>query len=143
MRAWPLRSRPRFARCQRVDGKLTDSSWDEFAAYAKAQFEALKANGGESHAILMSPSLSPSVNRWVAETVKALPKTTVAQYSSIDNSAQAKACAQAAGKPAELLLKLDAAQVICALDSDLLGNDPNSVLYTRQFAKVAFPIQLR
>ena len=124
---------------KRADGSLTDSSWDEFAAYAKTQFEALKANGGESLAILMSPSLSPAVNRWVAETVKALPKATVAQYASVDTSAQAKACAQAAGKPAELTFKLDAAQVICAFDSDLLGNDPNTVVFTRQFSKGRVP----
>ena len=124
---------------KRVDGSLTDSSWDDFTAYAKAQFEAFKANGGESLAILMSPSLSPAVNRWVAETIKTLPKATVAQYASIDISAQAKACAQAAGKPAELVFKLDAAQVICAFDSDLLGNDPNTVVYSRQFAKGRVP----
>ncbi len=124
---------------KRVDGALTESSWDDFAAYAKSQFEAFKANGGESLAILMSPSLSPAVNRWVAETVKALPKVSVAQYSSIDKSSQVKACAQAAGKPAELVYKLDAAQVICAFDSDLLGDDCNSVLYSRQFSKGRVP----
>ena len=124
---------------KRVDGALTESSWDDFSAYAKAKLEAFKANGGESLAILMSPSLSPAVNRWVADTVKLLPKTTVAQYSSIDNSAQEKACAQAAGKPAELVYKLDAAQVICAFDCDLLGNDPNTVVYSRQFSKGRVP----
>ena len=124
---------------KRVDGKLEASTWEDFATYAKAQLEVLKANGGSSHAVLMSPSLSPAVNRWVAETVKLLPKTTVVQYSSVDVSSQAKACQQAAGKPAELVYKLDAAQVICALDCDLLGNDPNMILYTRQFSKGRVP----
>ncbi|MDX1930646.1 MAG: TAT-variant-translocated molybdopterin oxidoreductase [Pirellulaceae bacterium] len=124
---------------KRTDDKLEASTWEDFAAYAKAQLEKLKANGGENHAILMSPSLSPAVNRWVAETVKLLPKTTVAQYSSIDASAQSQACEQAAGKPAELIYKLDAAQVICAIDCDLLGNDPNMVVYTRQFSKGRVP----
>ncbi len=124
---------------RRVDGKLEASTWEDFATYAKAQLEVLKANGGSSHAVLMSPSLSPAVNRWVAETFKLLPKTTVVQYSSVDVSNQAKACQQAAGKPAELVYKLDAAQVICALDCDLLGNDPNMILYTRQFSKGRVP----
>ena len=124
---------------RRVDGKLEASTWEDFATYAKAQLEVLKADGGSSHAVLMSPSLSPAVNRWVAETFKLLPKTTVVQYSSVDVSNQAKACQQAAGKPAELVYKLDAAQVICALDCDLLGNDPNMILYTRQFSKGRVP----
>ncbi len=124
---------------KRVDGKLENSSWEDFAVYAKSLLEELKKNEGASHAILMSPSLSPSINRWVADTVKLLPKTTVAQYSSIDMTSQLKACEQAAGKPAELLYKLDAARVICALDCDLLGNDPNMVLYTRQFSKGRVP----
>ena len=124
---------------KRKDGSLEASSWEDFAAFAKTQLEALKANGGANHAILMSPSLSPAVNRWVADTVKLLPKTTVAQYSSIDTTAQAQACEQAAGKPAELVYKLDAAQVICAIDCDLLGTDPNMVVYTRQFSKGRVP----
>lgn len=124
---------------KRTDGELTTSSWEDFAAYASKQLDALKAGGGASHAILMSPSFSPAVNRWVADTVKLLPKTTVVQYSSIDASTQVKACEQAAGKPAELVYKLDAAQVICAIDCDLLGNDPNMVLHTRQFSKGRTP----
>ncbi len=124
---------------KRVDGDLQDSSWEAFAAYVKTRLEALKADQGATHAILMSPSLSPSVNRLVAESLKLLPKATLVQYSSVDTSSQMAACAQAAGKPAELRLKLDAAKVICALDSDLLGNDPSMVLHTRQFSKGRVP----
>ena len=124
---------------KRVDGKLQDSTWEAFAEYSANEVGVLKANGGENLAIVMSPSLSPSVNRLVAEAAAAFPKATLVQHSSVDASAQAEACESAAGKPAELLLKLDAAKVICALDSDLLGNDLNSVLYSRQFAKGRTP----
>lgn len=119
---------------KRVDGKLVDSSWDEFADYARNQLQSLQADQGQSLGILMSPSLSPSVNRLVSEIVKALPKATVAQYKSIDDSAQRQAAAQAVGQPAELLLDLSGANVICCIDSDPLGNDPNMPIYARQFA---------
>lgn len=119
---------------KRIDGTLVDSSWEEFDAYSKAHFEQLQANQGQSLAILMSPTMSPSVVRLLSELVKALPKTTVAQYKSIDDSAQRAAATQAVGKPAELLLDLSAARVICCLDSDPLGNDPNMLLYARQYA---------
>lgn len=125
---------------KRVDGELADSTWEDFAAYFKSHREALVAGQGESLAILMSPSLSPSVNRMVAGLVKAMPKATVAQYQSVEDAYQRAACTQAAGEPAELLLDLSDAKIICCLDSDLLGNDPNMVLYSRQFSKGREPV---
>ncbi len=122
-----------------VDGKAEEVTWDDFAAFAGDHLANLKETQGESLAILMSPSLSPSVNRLVAETVKLLPKTTVASYSSVDSSSQQAACEQAVGQPAELLFDLSQAKLICCMDSDLLGNDPNMVVYSRQFAKGRTP----
>jgi MoCo/4Fe-4S cofactor protein with predicted Tat translocation signal len=119
---------------KRVEGELVDSSWEEFAEYASQHMEQLKSDRGASHAILMSPSLSPTVNRLVAETLEELPQASVAQYTSIDDSNQRAACAQVAGEPAEMLYDLSVAKVICCLDSDLLGNDPNMLLYSRQYA---------
>lgn len=124
---------------RRTEGELVGATWDEFAAYAAGRLEDLKQSQGASLALLMAPSLSPSVKRLVAETVQAFPQATVATYSAIDDSAAVKAFTQAAGQPAELLLQLDAAKVICCLDSDLLGNDPNMVAYSRQFAKGRSP----
>lgn len=124
---------------RQADGVAEASSWEAFAAFAKERLGALQASQGQSLAILMSPSLSPSVNRLVSETVKRLPKATVAVYSSLDNANQYAALAQGTGEPAELLLDLSAAKVICCLDSDLLGNDPNMLVYSRQFAKGRTP----
>ncbi|MGN6544157.1 MAG: TAT-variant-translocated molybdopterin oxidoreductase [Aureliella sp.] len=120
---------------KREGGKASDSAWTAFAEYAGERLAALKENGGKSLAIIMSPSLSPSVNRLVGEAMKALPQATLVNYSAVDTTAVDAACAQAAGQPAELLYKLDAAKVICCFDSDLLGNDPNVAIYSRQFAK--------
>ena len=131
----------RAARVARRNGEdLVQTRWDVFAGYASDHVAKLKESQGEGLAILMAPSLSPSVKRLVGEAVSQMPKATVAVYSSVDDSAQKKACTQAAGAPAELLLKLDAAKVICALDSDLLGNDPNMVVYSRQFSKGREPV---
>lgn len=119
---------------KRDGGSLVDSSWEEFATYAKSHFDQLRGSQGKSLAILMSPSLSPTVNRLVGEIVKALPEATVAQYKSIDDSFQRAALSQATGRPAELLYDLKSARVVCCLDCDLLGNDPNSLIYQRQFS---------
>ncbi len=130
----------RTARVTRVvDGQVEEATWDDFSAFARDHLANLKESQGESLAILMSPTLSPSVSRLVADTVKLLPKATVASYSSVDNSAQLAACEKAAGQPAELLFDLNQAKAICCLDSDLLGNDPNMVVYSRQFSKGRTP----
>ena len=119
---------------QSAEGPV-ESSWQEFAEYAADHFEALKSTGGKNLAILMAPSLSPTVNRLVAATVRELPDATIAQFSSVDTSAAQQAASQAAGQPAELLYDLSQAGVIVCLDSDLLGSDPNGVVYSRQFSK--------
>lgn len=124
---------------RRNGDSVEKSSWEAFGEFAKQQFDSLKANQGNSLAILMSPSLSPSVNRMMAEVIKQLPQATLAQYASVDQSAQVAACSQVAGQSAELLLDLSAAKVICCLDSDLLGNDPNMLVYSRQFSKGRAP----
>ncbi|MFO1063679.1 MAG: TAT-variant-translocated molybdopterin oxidoreductase [Pirellulales bacterium] len=125
---------------RRVDGKAVDSNWEGFDKFAAERFESLKASSGKSLAILTAPTLSPTVQRLIADLVKALPETTVAVYSSVDNTAQEAAASQLAGAPAELLYNLEAAKVIVALDDDLLGSHANSVLYSRQFAKGRTPV---
>ncbi len=120
---------------KRMEGQLREASWVEFSGYAAARLSELSEKQGEGLVILMAPSLSPTVNRLVASAVKKLPKATVVQFQSVDVSGQQSALSKAAGKPAEVLLNLDLAKVICALDCDLLGQDGNAVLYSRQFAK--------
>lgn len=124
----------------RVGDKVEDSSWEAFAAYAKTQGEALASNGGQSLAILMSPSLSPTVNRLIGSIAQALPKAIVCQYTSVEDGYQRAAATAAAGQPAELMLDLSEAKIICCLDSDPLGNDPNSLVYSRQFSKGREPV---
>lgn len=111
------------------------STWEDFSKVAAERWDAIKQSNGKSLAIVMSPSLSPSVNRLVGEAIKAAPEATLVQHSSVDASSVSAACEKAAGQPAEILFKLDEARVICCFDSDLLGNDPNAVLYSRQFSK--------
>ncbi len=123
---------------KRVDGKLSNSSWEEFAEYLKEHAPSL-GKGGKL-GILMSPSLSPTVNRLVGQIVKAFPDATLAQYQSTEDSYQREAATTAAGKPAELHLNLGDAKVICCLDSDLLGNDANMAVYSRQFSKNREPV---
>ncbi len=114
---------------------LGDASWEEFSAYATEHLESLKSTSGKGLAILMAPSLSPTVNRLVADTLELLPEARVCQFSSVDTSAARQAASQVVGKSAEFLLDLSKAKVICCFDSDLFGCDPNALVYSRQFSK--------
>ncbi|HBE67698.1 MAG TPA: molybdopterin oxidoreductase, partial [Planctomycetaceae bacterium] len=125
---------------KRGEGELEQSSWEAFAEYLEAQRTALEGDGGKSFAVLMSPSLSPTVNRLVGQIAKSLPEAKVCQFSSVEDGYQRAAATQAAGQPAELLLDMSQAKVICCLDSDPLGVDANSVVYSRQFAKNREPV---
>ncbi|QDV22307.1 TAT-variant-translocated molybdopterin oxidoreductase [Aureliella helgolandensis] len=125
---------------KRLDGQLTESNWQEFTEFARANLDALASGDGEGLAILMAPSLSPSVNRLVAAAAAKFPKASVVQFASVDDSAQRAASTQAAGAPAELHLDLSDAKIICCLDSDPLGNDPNMLLYSRQYSKSREPV---
>ncbi|MCR9292317.1 MAG: TAT-variant-translocated molybdopterin oxidoreductase [bacterium] len=124
---------------RRYEDELVETTWQVFVEYAATELENLKSSQGGKLAVLMSPSLSPSLNRMVARVAELLPQVTVAQYSSLDDSGASRAFEQVAGQPAELLLDLSQAQVICCLDSDLLGNHPNMVVHSRQFAKGRAP----
>ncbi|MFN3193736.1 MAG: TAT-variant-translocated molybdopterin oxidoreductase [Aureliella sp.] len=114
---------------------LEESSWEAFAEYVGGRVGELKASQGQGLAVLVAPSLSPSVNRLLGEAVKALPEAMLVSHSSVDMSQRDRACELVAGQPAELLYDLAGAKVICSLDCDLLGNDPNSVIYSRQFSR--------
>ncbi|MEM7473486.1 MAG: TAT-variant-translocated molybdopterin oxidoreductase [Planctomycetota bacterium] len=130
-------------RCKRIstrgDQGLVDSSWEAFGEYIDATREKLKAAAGKGLAIVLAPSLSPSLNRLVQKAAAEFPEAKFVQYTSIDDNAQFEAASEVAGKPAELRFNLDGAKVICCLDSDLIEGDPNALIYARQFSNGRTP----
>ncbi|MEM8733752.1 MAG: TAT-variant-translocated molybdopterin oxidoreductase [Planctomycetota bacterium] len=123
----------------RVDGELEGSSWGDFQTYVAGRLGELSSASGQGLAVVVSPSLSPSLNRLLKGVLADLPEATLVTHSSVDSTPQAKACAKVAGQPAELLYDLSDAAVVCCLDVDLIGSVHNSVLYSRQFAKLRDP----
>ncbi len=115
------------------DNQLAD--WTSFAAFAAEQAEILRNLKGKGLAIVFEPSSSPSVQRWLSETQANFPEAVFVEYESVYRRNQAKAIAASGGGKVRSLYRLDEAKVIVAVDDNLLGSDPNSVLYARQFAK--------
>ncbi len=117
------------------------ADWTEFAAFASEQAKTLESAKGKGLAIVFEPTSSPSMQRWLAETKAKFPEAALVEYESVYRRNQSKAISSAGGGNASSFYRLDLAKVIVAVDDNLLGSDPNSVAYSRQFAKNRAPIE--
>ena len=115
------------------DNQMAD--WTSFAAFAAEQAKSLEASKGKGLAIVYEPTSSPSLQRWLSETHAKFPEATFVEYESVYRRNQAKAISTMGGRKVKSFYRLDKAKIIVAVDDNLLGSDPNSVLYSRQFAK--------
>ncbi len=115
------------------DDQLAD--WTAFDAFATEQAKKFEASKGKGLAVIVEPSASPSFQRWLAETKAMFPEAVFVEYESVYRRNQAKAISASGGGKAKAFYRLDLAKVIVAIDDNLLGSDPNSVIYARQFAK--------
>jgi molybdopterin-containing oxidoreductase family iron-sulfur binding subunit len=68
------------------------------------------------------------------EVLKKYPEATVVKYESVYSGNVKKALDAVGAQDCSMVYDLDQAKVIVALDSDLLGSDPNAVQYSRQYA---------
>ena len=112
-------------------------SWQAFREYASERAKSL--GDGKGLAILFEPTASPSVKRLLAAVVAKHPAATLVRYESVYSQNVNKAIDAVGAGSSNLVLDLDAAKVIVALDSDLFGSDPQGVHYARQFANHRFP----
>lgn len=114
-----------------------DRSWEAFRSYVASSVAALGT--GKGLAILMEPTRSPSFMMVLREVLKKLPDAQVVKYESVYTGNVSKALDAVGAANCSMSYDLDAARVIVALDSDLLGSDPNAVLYAKQYANHRSP----
>jgi molybdopterin-containing oxidoreductase family iron-sulfur binding subunit len=112
-------------------------SWSAFRSYAANRAQSL--GDGKGLAILYEPTASPSVRRLLAATLAKYPAASLVRYEAVYSQNVNKAIDAVGATGSNMLFDLDAAKVIVALDSDLLGSDPQSVHYARQFANHRAP----
>ena len=99
-----------------------------------AQKEAIAANHGAGFCILTGAISSPTLIAQIQALLKAYPKTRWRQFEPVSRGNVARGAALAYGPSARALFKLDAADVILAIDSDLLSSAPGHLRYARDFA---------
>jgi MoCo/4Fe-4S cofactor protein with predicted Tat translocation signal len=115
--------------------------WDEFDGYGAALVKAAEGNNrGAGFAVLMSPTSSPSTLRMLAALKKRLPKSVICQYDGVDGDAMRDATTAVFGKPAKQLLALDDADIIVAIQADILGNNKGMLANAASFAKRRDPM---
>ena len=107
-------------------------TWDAFTGYVAKNSGQLGT--GKGLAILIEPTRSPSFWTVLKEVLKKYPEATLVKYESVYTGNVGKALDAVGASNCSMVYDLDQAKVIVALDSDLLGSDPNAVQYSRQYA---------
>ncbi len=103
----------------------------------------LSENRGKGFRILTGAFTSPTLMAQLDALIKSYPEARWTQWQPISRDNVSKGAVLAYGSPVELTLKLDQADVIVAIDSDLLSAAPGHLRYARDFAMRRNPVRTR
>ncbi len=95
--------------------------------------EAHAADGGAGLAVLSESFSSPTLARLVSALRARYPRMQWATYDAVSDESRLAGLRQATGRDVDLLLRLDRAAVILALDADPLLTDPEMIRHARGF----------
>ena len=96
--------------------------------------KAHAADGGAGLAVLSESFSSPTLARLASEFRARYPKATWATYEAVSDENRLAGLRSATGRDVDLMLRIDQASVILALDADPLLTDPEMIHHTRGFA---------
>ena len=103
----------------------------------------ISENRGKGFRILTGAFTSPTLMAQLDALIKIYPEARWTQWQPISRDNVSKGAVLAYGSPVELTLKLDQADVIVAIDSDLLSAAPGHLRYARDFASRRNPARTR
>jgi molybdopterin-containing oxidoreductase family iron-sulfur binding subunit len=106
------------------------ATWADFVKEWAELEKAHLADGGASLALLTPSFASPTLARLLSAFKARFPRARVATYESVSD----ENVLQATSRPLEPVLHLDKADVIVALDADLIGTDADQVRHIAGFA---------
>jgi MoCo/4Fe-4S cofactor protein with predicted Tat translocation signal len=110
------------------------SSWVNFLAAAAAEREKLLARRGAGFRVLTEAVTSPSLAAALRALLAELPEARWHQFQPVNGDSARAGARLAFGEPVHQVYRLESADVIVSLDSDLLGSGPAAVRYAREFA---------
>ena len=122
-------------RSQSVTLKGSPKSWGDFVKGLGAScHEAHAADGGAGLAVLSESFSSPTLARLASDLRARYPRLQWATYDAVSDENRLAGVRAATGRDVDLMLRLDQAAVILALDADPLLTDPEMIRHTRGFA---------
>ena len=121
-------------RSQTVRLKGESKSWNDFVTAWEQLSQAHAADGGAGLAVLSESFSSPTQARLAAEFRARYPRATWATYDAVSDENRLAGLRSVTGRDLDLMLRIDQASVILALDADPLLTDPEMIRHTRGFA---------
>jgi molybdopterin-containing oxidoreductase family iron-sulfur binding subunit len=109
--------------------------WDDFDRFARGLNQELVKEKGKGFYVLAEQTASPAV-RALRDTIKAkFPNVSWHTYEPTDTGEALRGAELAFGSKLVMRPLFDRAERILALDCDFLGNEPDSVFHSRDFAE--------
>src|SRR5215217_9405550 len=121
-------------RSQSVTLRGTRKSWNDFVTAWAQISEAHATDGGAGLAVVSESFSSPTLARLGSELRARSPRSRWATYDAVSDENRLAGLRQATGRDLDLMLRLDRASVILALDADPLLTDPEMIRHARGFA---------
>ena len=122
-------------RSQSIRLKGARKSWNDFVAAWGQLSKAHAADEGASLAVLSESFSSPTLARLASDLRDRYPRLQWATYDAVSDESRLAGLRQATGRDLDLMLRLDRASVILALDADPLLTDPEMIRHARGFAE--------
>jgi MoCo/4Fe-4S cofactor protein with predicted Tat translocation signal len=115
------------------DGRI--GSWNEFQSELAAALAQEKGSGGAGLRLLTPTVTSPTLAAQIRTFLKTFPSAKWHQYESVGRDNVREGVKIAFGEYVNTVYRVDRAEVVLTLDSDLLTSGPGSVRYAREFAR--------
>ena len=122
-------------RSQTIRLKGEPKSTSDFVTAWTKLSEAHTASGGAGLAVLSESFSSPTLARLSSELRTRYPQLQWATYEAVTDENRLAGLRAATGRDVDLVLRLDRASVILALDADPLLTDPEMIRHARGFAE--------
>jgi molybdopterin-containing oxidoreductase family iron-sulfur binding subunit len=121
-------------RSQSVHQQGAPKSWNDFVTAWGQLSAAHAADGGAGLAVLSESFSSPTLARLAAELRTRYPRVQWVTYDAVSDENRLAGLRSVMGRDVDLMLRLDQASVILALDADPLLTDPEMIRHARGFA---------
>ena len=121
-------------RAQSIVGNGQIDTWESFITALYERRGRLLARGGEGLRLLTGNVTSPSLAAQIAALQQQFPAMRWHQWEPLHRDNEFAASQRAFGRPVERVFDVGAADVIFAVESDLISAVPGWLAYARQFA---------